>query len=153
MGSSIFHNQHAVEEAVNKSSSMKDAITYLGLRPAGGNYKSLRKACIRFELTVPKASGLFQTEKARSVSRKADSEVFVEESSYTNRSLIKKRMYSLGVPPQCSLCGLSPSWQEKPLTLQLDHINGIANDNRLENLRILCPNCHSQTSTFCGGNK
>ena len=56
------------------------------------------------------------------------------------------------IPYKCAHCNISDSWNNKPITLQLDHINGINNDNRLENLRFLCPNCHSQTETFCGGN-
>ena len=52
----------------------------------------------------------------------------------------------------CSIC-LIESWNNKPLVLQLDHINGISNDHRLSNLRLLCPNCHSQTDTYCGKNK
>ena len=51
---------------------------------------------------------------------------------------------------KCSICGNNGVYMEKPLTLQLDHINGVNNDNRLENLRFLCPNCHSQTETFSG---
>lgn len=53
---------------------------------------------------------------------------------------------------KCQTCGLS-EWMGKEIPLTLDHINGINNDNRLENVRILCPNCHSQTDTFCGKNK
>lgn len=49
---------------------------------------------------------------------------------------------------RCSLCGLLPVWNNKPLTLQVDHINGVNNDHRIENLRLLCPNCHTQTDTF-----
>lgn len=54
---------------------------------------------------------------------------------------------------QCALCHNPPQWQGKPLTLRLDHINGIHNDNRLENLRWLCPNCDSQLDTYCGRNQ
>lgn len=54
----------------------------------------------------------------------------------------------------CSLHGIiNPIWAGSPIVLHLDHINGISNDNRIENLRWLCPNCHSQTSTYCGRNK
>ncbi|MBS1722698.1 MAG: HNH endonuclease [Armatimonadetes bacterium] len=52
----------------------------------------------------------------------------------------------------CELCGQEPVWNGATLTLQIDHVNGDRLDNRLENLRILCPNCHSQTETFCGRN-
>jgi len=50
---------------------------------------------------------------------------------------------------KCSICGIN-TWLNKPLTLQLDHINGDNRDNRIEILRLLCPNCHSQTDNFCG---
>lgn len=51
---------------------------------------------------------------------------------------------------KCLECGIGNIWNDKNLVLQIDHINGINNDNRLENLRWLCPNCHSQTDTFAG---
>ena len=54
---------------------------------------------------------------------------------------------------KCSCCGIGDTWNEKKLVLQLDHINGVNNDHRLENLRFVCPNCHSQTSTYKGKNK
>ena len=54
---------------------------------------------------------------------------------------------------ECALCKLSGNWNNKPIILQIDHINGNAVDNRIENLRILCPNCHSQTDSFGGRNK
>lgn len=53
---------------------------------------------------------------------------------------------------ECVRCGIGPNWHGQPLVLQLDHENGDPLDNRLENLRILCPNCHSQTETWCGRN-
>jgi len=52
----------------------------------------------------------------------------------------------------CSICGIT-KWNDKPINMQLDHINGISTDHRLENLRMICPNCHSQTETYCGKNK
>src|SRR5437763_16057938 len=58
-----------------------------------------------------------------------------------------KRLLRMGVRHECSQCGIT-HWQGMPLVLHLDHINGINNDNRIENLRLLCPNCHSQTDTY-----
>lgn len=74
--------------------------------------------------------------------------------SKTNRCNLRKRLIKDGLLKNvCSICLCRPVHNNKPLTLQLDHINGVNNDNRLNNLRLLCPNCHSQTETFGGKNK
>jgi HNH endonuclease len=68
------------------------------------------------------------------------------------RSTIKRRLLKAGkLQNRCDFCGLS-EWRGRPLSIQIDHINGIHDDHRLENLRMLCPNCHSQTETFAGRN-
>lgn len=70
----------------------------------------------------------------------------------TNR--LKKRLIKEGILKEtCMTCGLFGLWNDKPLVLHLDHINGVNNDHRLNNLQLLCPNCHSQTDTYAGKNK
>ena len=77
----------------------------------------------------------------------------VKNSSYTNFFRLKKRIINENlIEYKCSICGIE-NWNNKPIVLQLDHINGNNRDNRIENLRFLCPNCHSQTETFCKKNK
>lgn len=76
---------------------------------------------------------------------------FVINSSYSNY-FIKQKFIEIIDDYKCSKCGIE-KWNNKEIILELDHINGINNDNRLENLRLLCPNCHSQTDTFRGRNK
>ena len=76
-------------------------------------------------------------------------DILVENSSYQSTKL-KKRLVDEGIKKDyCEICGQGNTWNDKLLVLQLDHINGIHTDNRLENLRIVCPNCHTQTDTFC----
>jgi len=70
------------------------------------------------------------------------------QSRYLRELLIKEEL----LENKCSECGLYPEWNNKPLTLQLDHIDGIKLNNKIENLRILCPNCHTQTLTYGGRN-
>lgn len=66
---------------------------------------------------------------------------------------LKKRLFKAGIlKEECEECGIGNIYNDKPLVLHLDHKNGINNDHRLENLRILCPNCHSQTETYAGKN-
>jgi 5-methylcytosine-specific restriction endonuclease McrA len=73
-------------------------------------------------------------------------------SPQRDRKHVKTRLVREGLlKNSCQSCGLA-SWHGKPLNMHLDHINGVKNDNRLENLRMLCPNCHSQTPTYGGRN-
>ena len=70
-----------------------------------------------------------------------------------SRYTVKRRLLEAGLLSNvCDSCGLS-EWQGRPITIQLDHRNGIRNDHRLENLRMLCPNCHSQTETYAARNR
>lgn len=86
-------------------------------------------------------------------SNKKDILSILTENSNYSRVHLKKRLISENIlENKCSECSLSGIWNNKPITLQLDHINGIRNDNRIENIRLLCPNCHSQTHTFSGRN-
>lgn len=84
--------------------------------------------------------------------RKSFEEIFCIDSDSHNYQLKWLIEFHKLKPKGCSECGIE-DWFGKPLVLELDHINGINTDNRLENLRLLCPNCHSQTHTFRGRNK
>lgn len=79
-------------------------------------------------------------------------ELMTENSSY-NRGNLKRRLLNDGIlKNECALCGLQNEWNGKSIIHHLDHINGVHNDHRLENLRMICPNCHSQTPTYAGRN-
>lgn len=78
----------------------------------------------------------------------------MEHSTYRTTSHLKARLLKEGLLiNRCSACGSPPLWQGKPLVLILDHVNGDRADNRIDNLRLLCPNCNSQQATFAGKNK
>ena len=80
--------------------------------------------------------------------RKDDSEVFVSESTYPRHRLKERIRKQNMIPYECEGCGNKGEWLDKPLPLILDHINGVNNDNRLENLRFMCSNCDSQLPTY-----
>ena len=77
--------------------------------------------------------------------------MFVENST-ANQTTLRRWYEKENIEYKCSICGQLPFWQNKPLTLILDHINGHNHDDRLENLRWVCPNCNQQLETHCKGN-
>lgn len=114
----------------------------------GPNYKLVRKRVHELGLSTTHWTRAVEAPRHRSLE-----EVMVRGSDYPTGAL-KRRILKAGLlEVTCALCGLGPKWQGEPLTLRIDHINGVRNDHRLENLRLLCPNCDSQTDTFCGRNR
>lgn len=80
--------------------------------------------------------------------RRLDEDVFVENSTYARHHIKSRIIKQEMVPYKCDCCGIGPEWNGKPMPLILDHINGINNDNRIENLRFVCSNCDSQLDTY-----
>ena len=79
---------------------------------------------------------------------KKNEEVFVNNSNYARHNLKRRILKDNMIPYSCACCGIKAEWQGKPMPLILDHINGINNDNRLENLRFVCSNCDTQLPTY-----
>lgn len=94
--------------------------------------------------------GLVKLSKSRKF---ADEIVYVENSTFPRHRLKYRLIDEKKIEYKCQCCGLGDEWNGFKLSLQLDHINGVNNDNRLENLRFLCPNCHAQQGTYAGKNK
>ena len=136
-------------QIVQESNSYSDCLRALGLGTRGGSSTDILKRRIA-ELNC---STEHFGNQLQSVSAKYSlEEILVENSSYANISRLKQRLINEGkMEYKCQKCGIS-EWLGNPLTLQLDHINGVNNDHRLTNLRFLCPNCHSQTDTYAGKN-
>lgn len=143
---SIWQDEAKLREAVANSNSIGSCIAYLNLARGGATYKRFVEACGRFSIPLdfPDNYRWWQTIPLE--------KIMVENSPYTNNRIrLKQRIIEAGLLAyECSECGLGPEWNGKTLVLQLDHINGVNNDHRLENLRILCPNCHTQTATYAG---
>jgi hypothetical protein len=137
--------------AVKNNQSMAGTLVELSLKIAGGNRTAIKIAIIRLNLVTDHWTGKIHNKNKSNFSIPFE-KLFCNPSHYHSNA-VKRRALAEGLlENKCSYCDLRNEWQNKPITLQLDHINGQHNDNRIENLRILCPNCHSQTETFCGRN-
>lgn len=84
--------------------------------------------------------------------RYTDEQIFKVGSTYSRHHLKRQLITRQLIPYRCRECRMGDEWNGKKLVLQIDHANGVSNDNRLENLRFICPNCHSQTDTYAGKN-
>jgi Zn finger protein HypA/HybF involved in hydrogenase expression len=154
------YTKEMLEKVVADSRSYAEVIRKLGKIPNNGMYRYITSK-IRFHSisidhfvnNATRGKTVKDNELVRKVTRKlkwANKEVFVENSPIFQGDRIRKRLLEMGWEYKCAECNMGPEWNGKPLTIQIDHINGVSNDNRLENLRFLCPNCHSQTATFAG---
>lgn len=134
-----------LEQIVQESNSYREVITKLGYATTGGNtHQTVKKRLEKYDISTEH----FSIGGSKGTTR-TEENVFCENSTATQATLRRWFIKGKYVPYQCDYCGIS-EWQGKELVLQLDHINGDNHDNRLENLHWLCPNCHSQTDTFCG---
>ena len=122
--------------------SYAEALRRLGLRPSGGNHRLFRRYVDEI-WAISTAHFDPSHGRRRETRRRAAGleDVLVEHSSFS-RYGVKRRLFDAGIKSrQCELCGLGEVWRGRHMSLILDHINGVPDDNRLENLRIVCPNC------------
>jgi len=144
------------QNLLNTSSSFVEILVKVGLDPYNGNHKTLNQRIKEENFNVSileKNRKLNRKNHMKSLAeRKSYSleEILVENSTFSRKNLKSKLLENNLLSYRCSICNNEGEWLEKKLSLHLDHINGINNDNRLKNLRFLCPNCHSQTDTYSG---
>lgn len=139
-----------LRKIVNESKSRNEVLTKLNKNNSSGSYKSLNRVFIKFNIDI--SHFMNRSEMSKQIYSKKEltnKEIFIKNSS-TSRTTIKKRIlkYDL-LEYKCFKCNQNGYWNGENLVLILDHINGINNDNRLENLRFACPNCNSQLPTHC----
>jgi hypothetical protein len=142
--------EEEARQAIAESRSWSEALRRLGYRPAGGNPRTLRKYADRWGISTAHFDPYASQRGHPSPNRIPIEKILVENSTYT-RSHLKQRLYGEGLKtPVCEFCGQDEIWREGIMAMILDHINGIHDDNRIENLRILCPNCAATLETHCG---
>jgi hypothetical protein len=142
------YSEEEARAAVAASRSHSEAMVRLGVRPAGGNHATLKKYLSLWGISTDH----FDWGGARPPTREAIplEDVLVEGSNY-QRKRLKVRLVEAGLKQlRCELCGQGEMWRGARMGLVLDHVNGVWNDNRLENLRMLCPNCNATLDTHCG---
>ncbi len=124
----------------------------LGLREAGGNYEQIKKYIKEYGLNIKHFKGRGWNLGLRGIGKPLiPLEKILVKNSYFQSFKLKKRLFVVGLKPQyCEQCGWAKETKDGYLPLELDHINGNRHDNRLKNLQILCPNCHSLRPTHRG---
>ncbi|MFK0099359.1 HNH endonuclease signature motif containing protein [Streptomyces sp. NPDC091040] len=139
-----------LETAVAESRSLAAVLKALGHVDNGGARIRLKRDIERYQLSTAHFVGQGHSAGTRSASRKPAEEILVlgDGTSRTRTSLLRRALDDVGLPRVCAVCETGESWRGKRLVLEIDHINGDRADNRLWNLRYLCPSCHSQTATF-----
>lgn len=156
------HNwKYSVEDlraAVRDSTSLRQVLARLGLsKQGGGAYATLNRRIKALEIDTGRFTGQGwrkgQTSWPNRLTRPLE-ELLVTDSPVTCIHRLKRRLIREGLlETRCQICGLGDEWNNQPLVLRFDHINGVRNDMRIENLRLICPNCDSQLPTFAGRNR
>jgi len=142
-----------LKEEVPKARNRSEVIRALGLCLTGGNAMTIQKWIDKLGIDTSHFETRSDLAK-RTIAIRGDSipleDILVENSKYS-RFHLKRRLVGGGIIPEvCALCGQGREWQGKDMSLILDHINGVRDDNRQENLRLVCPNCNATLPTHCG---
>lgn len=144
-----------LSDIVKNSTSFCEILKKINVAPVGGNVNTLKRRLNEEKIDFSHIPLGIKS----NLGRKFDVEIltyddlFVENCEHSRHALKRYIIKNNLIPYKCDICGNEGVWNNKPLVLILDHINGIRNDNRIENLRFLCPNCNAQQETFAGKNR
>ncbi len=144
-----------LKNAVERSTSVRQVLKKIGLVEAGGNYEQVKKYIKENDLNTNHFTGVGWNKGMKFNKKLVVSleDILINASTFQSYKLKKRLFMEKLKEEKCEICGWSERAIDGRIPVELDHINGDRNDNRLENLRILCPNCHSLQSTHRGLNK
>jgi hypothetical protein len=152
----VIGNLTHIQETVKQSISIRQCLLSLGIAGQGGNYRIFHRYIKKHGIDTSHFLGMAANrgKKHTDLNR---AKIFTIQDMFINPHIsshkLRKRLISDNIfPHQCSYCQFS-NWNDQPIPLELDHIDGNHQNNQLINLRLLCPNCHAQTSTYRGKNK
>lgn len=153
--SSILSNEEYLKKVIKESSYKKEVLNKLGFKTLSGNYKTLDKYIKLYNIDISHFLTAQDSIKGNNFNKKYElNDILVKnfQGTITN-SNIKNYLYKANLKKKCcEICNQNEEWNGKKLSFILDHINGDNKDNRLENLRIICPNCDSTLDTYMGRN-
>lgn len=135
---------------VKESENINQVCKALGKKATNTNYEQIKKIILKYQVDI---SHFTSDVKYEIHKRYTFDEIFRQNSEFKNKSLLKRKLINLKIKePECEKCH-NKYWLDSIIPLQIHHINGDKNDNRVENLQLLCPNCHTLTENYCGKNK
>jgi hypothetical protein len=152
MAKSRNYTDYEFSLAVKESGSIRQVLQKLNLREAGGNYQCAKDRIKKLNLDTSHFHGM-SWNKGKKLPKRNPIETYLVENRLVQSNNLKKRLINEGLKDhKCECCGIT-EWNGQPTPIELDHIDGNRYNNTIENLRILCPNCHAQTDTYRGRNK
>ncbi|MFD7787344.1 HNH endonuclease signature motif containing protein [Streptomyces nojiriensis] len=147
-----------LEEAVSASSNMYEVLRRLGLDAVGGHHTHISRRVRGLGIDTSHFTGPTRTAQMRDNNRRRTADEILREDrsphpTRTPGKMLRRALLDLGIEERCADCGIEAVWMGEPLLLEVDHINGDWRDNRAQNLRLMCPNCHSTTDSYRGRGK